>query len=117
MTQSPENESLPLEIDVESVNQLIHTEASFLFIDCRETDEHTFCRIEGAKLIPMNETPTRVNELESHRESRIVVHCHHGGRSFQVVQWLRSQGFTGAQNMAGGIDDWSQVIDPEIPRY
>ncbi len=117
MTQTPNNELLPLEIDVESVQQLLDEESDFLLLDCREPDEHNFCNIEQAKLIPMNETPTRINELEPNRNSRIVVHCHHGGRSFQVVQWLRSQGFPGAQNMAGGIDAWSRLVDPQIPRY
>lgn len=107
----------PIEIDVESVKNLIDSQADFLLIDCRQPDEHQFCRIESAKLIPMNETPSRVEELEPHRESQIVVHCHHGGRSMQVVQWLRSQGFSGAQNMTGGIEAWSQIVDPEVPRY
>ncbi len=107
----------PIEIDVESVKKLIDDQTDFLFIDCREPSEHEFCRIESAKLIPMNETPTRVEEFETHRDSQIVVFCHHGGRSMQVVRWLRGQGFSGAQNMTGGIEAWSQVVDPEVPRY
>jgi len=99
MPHSSEN-PLPIEIDVQSVRALIEEQADFLLIDCREPDEHEFCRIESAKLIPMNQTPSRVEEFESHRDSQIVVHCHHGSRSMQVVQWLRSQGFSGAQNMA-----------------
>jgi rhodanese-related sulfurtransferase len=46
-----------------------------------------------------------------------VVHCHHGGRSLRVAHWLREQGFANAQSMAGGIDRWSQEIDPSVPRY
>jgi rhodanese-related sulfurtransferase len=125
MTQSPENQptaDLPIQIDVASVKKLLDEQASgssndLLLIDCRETNEFEFCSIAGAQLIPMNETPNRLDELEPHRTSRIVVHCHHGGRSFQVVQYLRSQGFDNAQNMTGGIDVWSQQINPEIPRY
>ena len=109
--------SLPIEIDVQSVKTLIDEQADFLLIDCRESAEHEFCRIESAKLIPMNQTPSRVEEFESHRDSQIVVFCHHGGRSMQVVQWLRNQGFDGAQNMSGGIDVWSQLVDSDVPRY
>ena len=109
--------SLPIEIDVQSVKALIDEQSDFLLIDCREPDEHEFCRIESAKLIPMNQTPSRVEEFESHRDSQIVVYCHHGSRSMQVVQWLRSQGFDGAQNMTGGIEFWSQLVDSEVPRY
>ena len=117
MTQLPEPDLLPIEIDVNEVSQLMSDESGFLLIDCRESDENKYCRIEGSTLIPMNETPGRVGELEPHREERIVVYCHHGGRSFQVVQWLRSQGFNKTQNMTGGIDVWSQVVDPNVPRY
>lgn len=118
MNQTPQShELLPLEIEVQSVKQLLNEQADFLLIDCRETSEHEHCRIEGSQLIPMGETQTRVNELESHRQSRIVIHCHHGGRSLQVTNWLRSQGFAGAQNMTGGIDAWSLEIDQDVPRY
>ncbi len=109
--------SLPIEIDVQSVKAMIDENADFLLIDCREADEHEFCRIDAAKLIPMSQTPSRVEEFETHRDSQIVVFCHHGGRSMQVVQWLRSQGFNGAQNMTGGIEFWSRLVDPEVPRY
>jgi len=112
-SQSP----VPTEIDVDSVKKLIDDQADFLLIDCREPNEHKFCCIASAKLIPMNQTPERISELETHRDSPIVVHCHHGRRSLQVVQWLRSQGFHGAQSMAGGIEAWSQAVDPNVPRY
>ena len=56
-------------------------------------------------------------ELAPHRDRRIVVHCHLGGRSLQVAQWLRSQGFGRAQSMAGGIDTWACDIDKTLRRY
>jgi rhodanese-related sulfurtransferase len=58
-----------------------------------------------------------LHELESHRNRHIVVLCHVGGRSLRVTRWLRQQGFTQAQNLSGGIDQWSQEIDPSVPRY
>ena len=116
MTQPPE-ESCPIEIGVEDVKRLLDSNAEMLLLDCREQSEFDFCQIKGAQLIPMNETPNRINELEPHRAKRIVVFCHHGTRSMMVAQWLRMQGFESAQNMTGGIDVWSQLIDPDIPRY
>jgi rhodanese-related sulfurtransferase len=117
MTQTPENETIPLEIDVHAVKQLMDLGAEIFLIDCREQAENEFCRIEGSQLIPMNETPSRLSEIEACRDKRIVVYCHHGARSRFVVQWLRGQGVSQVQNMTGGIDVWSQVIDSEIPRY
>jgi rhodanese-related sulfurtransferase len=66
--------------------------------------------------IPMREIPSRLSELGA-KEGHIVVHCHHGGRSLRVTQFLRQQGFEQAQNMAGGIDAWSVEVDAAVPRY
>ena len=109
--------SAPLEIDCRAVKARLNAGEAFLFLDCREPDEYATAHIEGTKLIPMSELAGRVAELESHRNSAIVVHCHHGGRSLRVTNWLRQQGFAETSNMAGGIDEWSQQIDPQIPRY
>jgi rhodanese-related sulfurtransferase len=38
-------------------------------------------------------------------------------RSLDAAAWLRSQGVAGARSMAGGIDRWSEEIDPSVPRY
>ena len=108
---------LPFEIDVATVKELQGGDESFLFLDCREPAEYAVAKIEGTTLIPMNEIPTKLDELATHKDSRIIVHCHHGGRSAQVANYLRGQGFAGAQNMTGGIDVWSLEIDNSVPRY
>lgn len=107
----------PLEIDVQSVKGMLDAGDDFLLLDCREEDEFALVRISGATLLPMSEIQGRVAELAPHREKHIVVHCHHGGRSMQVTQWLRGQGFSRVQNMAGGIDHWAVAVDPSLPRY
>ena len=113
------SENPPIEIDVQATSQLLqqHSNEDFLLLDCREPDEHETCRIEGSKLIPMRSIPDRLAELESWKDRPLVVHCHHGSRSMRVVQFLRENGFPQAQNMAGGIDVWSQQIDGGVPRY
>jgi rhodanese-related sulfurtransferase len=108
---------LPLQIDVHSVKELLDAGADFLLLDCREPDEQAIVRIAGSKLLPMNETASRIGELEPFRHKRIVVHCHHGKRSLQVTQWLRGQGFSQVQSMTGGIHLWSLLIDTSLPRY
>ena len=108
---------VPLEIDVAEVSALQRSESDFLLLDVREPDEYATARIAGAVLVPMSQLRERIDELEPHRQRRIVVHCHHGGRSLQVVHALRERGFDQAQNMAGGIDAWSLQVDPQVPRY
>ena len=107
----------PLEMDCRAVKSKLDSGESFLFLDCREPEEYTTAKITGTTLIPMSELARRVDELEPHRDATIVVHCHHGGRSMRVTNWLRQQGFAKVTNMAGGIDEWSQQIDPSVPRY
>lgn len=107
----------PWEITCAEVHAKREAGEEFLLLDCREAQEFDLVRIEGAQLLPMSELQQRVEELEPHREKTVVVHCHHGGRSLQVVGWLRQQGFPNAINMAGGIDQWAVEIDPSLPRY
>jgi rhodanese-related sulfurtransferase len=107
---------LPLDIDVRTVKQMLDRGEKFVLLDCRENGEVVTARIVGTMHVPMREIPARIAEL-GQKQDRIVVHCHHGGRSQRVTQFLRQQGFEQAQNMAGGIDAWSQEIDSSVPRY
>jgi len=109
--------SVPLEIDCAATKAKLTAGQPFFFVDCREADEYSVAKIDGATLIPMSELADRVAEFQPHAETPIIIHCHHGGRSLRVAMWLRQQGFPQAQSMAGGIDQWSQVIDPTVPRY
>jgi adenylyltransferase/sulfurtransferase len=88
---------------------------TFDLIDVREPFEYEIARINGSKLIPLGEITERLDELE--RERPIVVHCHSGMRSAQAVRLLQQRGFTKVYNLEGGIDAWSDQIDPDIPRY
>jgi adenylyltransferase/sulfurtransferase len=88
---------------------------TFDLIDVREPFEYEIARIDGSKLIPLGEITERLDELE--RERPIVVHCHSGMRSAQAVRLLQQRGFTKVYNLEGGIDAWSDQIDPDVPKY
>ncbi|MFT5836965.1 MAG: rhodanese-related sulfurtransferase, partial [Candidatus Azotimanducaceae bacterium] len=47
----------------------------------------------------------------------LVVLCHHGMRSLNVVQFLEGKGFKNAINLTGGIHAWAVDVDAEITRY
>ncbi|OAI51905.1 rhodanese [Planctomyces sp. SCGC AG-212-M04] len=109
--------SVPLEVDCATTRAKLQAGEPLFFVDCREQDEYDTAKITGATLIPMSEMADRVAEFKPHADKPIIVHCHHGGRSLRVAMWLRQQGYPQAQSMAGGIDQWSQEIDPTVPRY
>lgn len=111
------------EITVEKTAELLKSDdeaAKFLLVDCREEDEFAYCHIEGAELIPLS----RFAELATARllpasedETPIVVYCHHGMRSLSATQFLRQKGRHKVWSLRGGIDAWSNEIDPSVPRY
>ena len=83
-------------------------------LDVREPHEYQIANL-GGHLIPLNDLPKRVGELDPKRE--IVAHCKAGGRSAKAVEYLRQQGFANVKNLTGGITAWSEKIDPKVPKY
>lgn len=108
---------LPLEIaPLDARSKLGSGEA--VLIDVREAGEYQISRIEGAELIPMKTVPQKLQYLDAlAAEKLLIVHCHHGIRSLNVVSWLRGQGVENCQSMAGGIELWSAQVDRTVPRY
>jgi len=104
-----------IEVTPREVSERLERGDEFLFVDVREKWEHEASRIEGSVLIPLREIPGSLRELAGARA--IVLFCHHGMRSLDVAVWLRSQGVARAKSLAGGIERWSQEIDPRVPRY
>jgi len=111
-------DELPYEISPQDAKAKLDAGEKVVLIDVREPGEHQICRIDGAQLVPMRTVPQRVQELEALADGALlVVYCHHGIRSLNTVSWLRKQGVANCVSMSGGIEVWSRVIDPEVPRY
>ena len=108
--------NVPLEIAPAEVKRRLQAGETLRLIDVREPFEFQQARIDGAELIPLRSVPQALPSLDS-EENPIVVFCHHGMRSLQVVNWLREQGVENCTSMAGGIDRWSLEIDGSVPRY
>jgi molybdopterin/thiamine biosynthesis adenylyltransferase/rhodanese-related sulfurtransferase/molybdopterin converting factor small subunit len=112
---NPDGGAEDFEVDVAEVKRWLDEGRDFTLIDVRSPLEHAICRIDGARLIPLQDIPAEIERLDP--AARYVVHCHHGGRSAQAVELMRRRGFTATQNLAGGIDAWSREVDPAVPRY
>ena len=104
------------EISVQAYSQQRQQPDAPLLLDVREPWEHQTASLPNSLLMPMGEVTSRAH-TELDPDAPIVVMCHHGARSLSVTMWLRDQGFTHAQSLAGGIDAWSRFVDPEVPRY
>jgi rhodanese-related sulfurtransferase len=108
----------PLEITPRDVHRRLAAGEKLTLIDVREPHEFQLARIEGAELVPMRTVPAELSRLDARADATpLIVFCHHGVRSLNVVHWLREQGVDACQSMAGGIDRWSLEIDPGVPRY
>jgi sulfur-carrier protein adenylyltransferase/sulfurtransferase len=102
------------EITVQELKKRLDNGENLSVLDVREPHEYEFANI-GARLIPLNELPERLAELD--RDVPLAVHCKTGGRSARAVKLLQETGFQNAFNVEGGITAWSEEIDPSVPKY
>jgi adenylyltransferase/sulfurtransferase len=103
------------EIDAATLSERLQSGDRPVLLDVRTDDEWRICRLPDAVHIPLQQLSGRFDELDS--RSEIVVYCHVGGRSAMAVNFLRERGFERVRNLIGGIDVWSLVADPQMPRY
>lgn len=111
-----------MELSVQELAAQLNRGDAVVLLDVREPFEREMCAIKVPSIasdlhIPMRSVPARLPEIRlAAAESALIVYCHHGVRSRAVVEWLREQGVAG-QNLSGGIDAWSRVVAPSVPRY
>ncbi len=104
------------EITADELNKRMEKGEDIQLIDVRQPDEHAFAKIKGAKLIPLGEIVSRMDEIDKTRET--VIHCKMGGRSAKAIEALQRAGFKGnLRNLKGGITAWSNEVDPKVPKY
>src|SRR5262249_9494552 len=84
-------------------------------IDVREPYEGEIARLPGARLVPLAALAGSMADLDDTRD--LVVHCKSGGRSAQAVRQLRAAGLRRVWNLTGGINRWSDDVDPATPKY
>lgn len=87
----------------------------FDLVDVREPHEFRIVALPGSTLIPMSQFSARVHELDSARE--IFVICKNGQRSANACKLLHDAGFRKIKHVEGGLDAWTEEIDPELPIY
>ena len=84
-------------------------------IDVREADEQQIARIAGVPLVPLSTLPQRFTDLDPNVQ--YYIHCKSGVRSMKALRFLREQGFKYVKSVKGGINGWSDEVDPSVPKY
>jgi adenylyltransferase/sulfurtransferase len=102
------------QLSVKDLKRRMDAGENLLILDVREPFEYQIANI-GGKLIPQNEVPQRLSEIDRNRE--IIVQCKSGGRSQRIAEFLRQSGYPKVANLAGGILAWSDEVDPRVPKY
>lgn len=108
------------QITVEELASLITSQKERLqLIDVREPQEIAIASLQSFENLPLSQFAAWSGDIHARfdADTETLVLCHHGIRSAQMCQWLLGQGFTNVKNIAGGIDAYSLLIDPKIPRY
>ena len=102
------------QMTVKELKRRIDAGEDVQLIDVREPYEFQIAQI-GGKLIPQNDVPQRLAEIDRNRE--VIVHCRSGARSQKIAEFLQQSGYPRVSNVAGGILAWSDEIDPKIQKY
>ena len=103
------------DLDVRRLAEMRARGDAHTILDVREPAEVAICALEGSLYIPMQQVPQQIGTL-SHDHPLIVL-CHHGPRSAMVTEFLRKNGFDNVWNLAGGIDAWASLEEPDMMRY
>ncbi len=117
MPETPEEKNLKNGIPQMTVKELkarLDGGDNLQLIDVREPYEYQIAQI-GGKLIPQNDVPNRLSEIDRDRE--VVVQCRSGARSQRIAEFLKQAGYPNVSNLAGGILAWSDEIDPKVAKY
>jgi rhodanese-related sulfurtransferase len=103
------------ETTVEELKQKQDANREFTLLDVREPHEVHISKIDNSTLIPLDELPGRLDELDKNKE--IVVMCRSGARSAKACGLLQNKGFANVSNLKGGVNEWAKKIDNSLPVY
>ncbi len=103
-----------IQVEPAQVKAWLDAGEEFSFIDVRTPEEWAMAKIEGAELLDYEDSG---KYMGLPKERRLVFSCHHGIRSLDVASYFIGHGFTQVHSMRGGIQAWSEEVDPAVPKY
>lgn len=103
-----------VQISAEELKERLDAEESVHLFDVRTPSERAHASIPASQLLD----EAAMSHIEGlPKDSMLVFYCHYGPRSQSAAEYFRLQGYTNVHNLTGGIDAWSQKVDPSVPRY
>ena len=110
------------EISVQEFARLRSEGEPLILLDVRESMELRLASLGDAVVwVPLSKMAAeRLASLPPELADKnvgVVVFCHTGVRSAQVVAWMLNEGWTSIVSMAGGIEAYALEIDPTVGRY
>lgn len=107
------------QISVSDLAQKLADPQDLQLVDVREPFEVETASIPGFINLPLSQSAEWTGDIHARldAEKETLVLCHHGMRSAQMCQWLQAQGFSNVKNISGGIDAYSAIVDPSVPKY
>lgn len=102
------------QITVHELKAMLDGKEPLQLWDVRTDAELRVAAIKGARQLDQNAVED-IARLDP--STRLVFLCHHGIRSQAAAAYFAAKGFTSVCNVQGGIEAWSQEIDPSVPRY
>jgi rhodanese-related sulfurtransferase len=113
--QSSHGEDVKLQISPRELADLMRTSSTVRVLDARTREEHEAVKIPGSTLMTQEVVQAAFNSWP--KDTPVILYDHTGSRSMDVAAYFIGHGFTSTQCLAGGIDAYSQEIDPKLPRY
>ncbi len=108
---------MPINLSVREFELWRQQGKPMLLVDVRTPEEHAIAKLPDSFLVPLQELASDIDKIQPPQDADLVIYCHHGVRSWHAAMYLEQAGFERVHSLAGGIDAYSQSVDPSVPRY
>jgi len=94
------------QITAEAIRKILDKDQSYVLLDVRSAEEIARGKIAGSTHLPMDEIAGKINSLIPDKNTKIIVYCLSGSRSFIAAEILENLGYKNVFDMANGLLAW-----------
>jgi len=92
-------------ISAQEAHKMMKDSDHYILLDVRTPSEYAQGRIDGAKLIPVDELGKRASAELPDKQIPVLIYCHSGMRAERAAEMLANMGYTKIFSF-GGIMNW-----------